>query len=70
MSRKSGRAALALALEQRKTLEELAASRTAPAREVELARAWQARSMPPASAAQRSPSLPPMALGRELDQQA
>ena len=35
MARKSGRAALALALEQRKTLEELAASRSAPAREVE-----------------------------------
>ena len=38
MARKSGRAALTLAPEQRKTLEELAASRTAPAREVERAK--------------------------------
>jgi transposase len=38
MARKSGRAALALAPEQRKMLEELAASRTAPAREVERAK--------------------------------
>lgn len=38
MTRKSGRAALTLAPEQRKTLEELAASRTAPAREVERAK--------------------------------
>jgi hypothetical protein len=34
MARKSGRAQLTLAPEQRKMLEELAASRTAPAREV------------------------------------
>jgi transposase len=38
MARKSGRAALTLAPQQRKTLEELAASRTAPAREVERAK--------------------------------
>ena len=38
MARKSGRAALALAAEQRRTLEELAASRTAPVREVERAK--------------------------------
>ena len=38
MARKSGRAALTLAPEQRKTLEELAASRTAPTREVERAK--------------------------------
>ncbi|MCA3218864.1 MAG: IS630 family transposase [Burkholderiales bacterium] len=38
MARKSGRAALTLAPEQRKTLEALAASRTAPAREVERAK--------------------------------
>lgn len=38
MARKSGRAALTLAPEQRKTLAELAASRTAPAREVERAK--------------------------------
>ncbi len=38
MARKSGRAALTLTPEQRKTLEELAASRTAPAREVERAK--------------------------------
>jgi len=38
MARKSGRAALTLAPDQRKTLEELAASRTAPAREVERAK--------------------------------
>ena len=38
MARKSGRAALTLAPEQRKTLEELASSRTAPAREVERAK--------------------------------
>lgn len=38
MARKSGRAALALAPDQRAKLEELAASRTAPAREVERAK--------------------------------
>lgn len=38
MARKSGRAALTLTPEQRKTLEELAAARTAPAREVERAK--------------------------------
>jgi transposase len=38
MARKSGRAALTLAPEQRKTLEELAGSRTAPTREVERAK--------------------------------
>lgn len=38
MARKSGRAALTLAPEQRKTLEDLAASRTAPTREVERAK--------------------------------
>ena len=38
MARKSGRAALVLAPEQKRTLEELAASRTAPAREVERAK--------------------------------
>ncbi len=38
MARRSGRAALTLAPEQRKTLEELAASTTAPAREVERAK--------------------------------
>ncbi len=38
MARKSGRAALTLAPDQRRTLEELAASRTAPAREVERAK--------------------------------
>ena len=38
MARKSGRAALTLAPEQRKTLEGLAASRTAPTREVERAK--------------------------------
>ena len=38
MARKSGRAALTLAPEQKKTLEALAASRTAPAREVERAK--------------------------------
>jgi transposase len=38
MARKSGRAALALAPDQRRTLEELSASRTAPAREVERAK--------------------------------
>ncbi len=38
MARKSGRAALTLAPEQKKTLEDLAASRTAPAREVERAK--------------------------------
>ncbi len=38
MARKSGRAALTLAPDQRKTLEELAASRTAPTREVERAK--------------------------------
>jgi len=38
VARKSGRAALVLAPEQKRTLEELAASRTAPAREVERAK--------------------------------
>jgi transposase len=38
MARKSGRATLTLAPEQRKTLEELAGSRTAPTREVERAK--------------------------------
>jgi transposase len=38
MARKSGRAALVLTAEQRRTLEVLAASRTAPAREVERAK--------------------------------
>jgi transposase len=38
MARRSGRAALTLAPEQRKTLEELAGSRTAPTREVERAK--------------------------------
>ena len=38
MARKSGRAALVLSPEHRITIKELAASRTAPAREVERAR--------------------------------
>jgi transposase len=38
MARKSGRAALVLAPDQKRTLEELGASRTAPAREVERAK--------------------------------
>ena len=38
MGRTSGRAALVLASDQKRTLEELAASRTAPAREVERAK--------------------------------
>lgn len=38
MARRSGRAALVLAPDQKRTLEELAASRTAPTREVERAR--------------------------------
>jgi len=38
MARKSGRAGLTLAPDQKKTLEDLAASRTTPAREVERAK--------------------------------